>query len=63
VQQLAGAGVAAEIVDVPGASVLEQMLWAVQLGDLASYYAGLLNGVHPSPVGALDWLKRYLSER
>jgi glucose/mannose-6-phosphate isomerase len=62
-QQLAGAGVAAEIVDVPGASVLEQMLWAVQLGDLASYYAGLLNGVHPSPVGALDWLKRYLSER
>ncbi len=62
-QQLADAGVSAEVVDVPGSSVLEQMLWAVQFGDLTSYYAGLLNGVHPSPVGALDWLKRYLAER
>jgi hypothetical protein len=35
----------------------------VQLGDLTSYYAGLLNGVHPSPMGALDWLKRYLATR
>jgi glucose/mannose-6-phosphate isomerase len=62
-QQLAEAGVAAEAIDVPGPSVLSQMLWAVQLGDLASYYAGLLNGVHPSPVGALDWLKSYLAAR
>lgn len=62
-QQLADAGVAAEVLDVPGPSVLAQMLWAVQLGDLTSYYAGLLNGVHPSPMGALDWLKRYLSSR
>jgi glucose/mannose-6-phosphate isomerase len=62
-QQLAGAGVAAEVIDVPGPSVLAQVLWAVQLGDLTSYYAGLLNGVHPSPMGALDWLKRYLATR
>jgi len=62
-QQLADAGVAAEVLDVPGPSVLAQVLWAVQMGDLVSYYAGLLHGVHPSPVEALDWLKRYMAGR
>jgi glucose/mannose-6-phosphate isomerase len=62
-EQLGAAGVAAEVVDVPGASPLAQMLWAVQLGDFASYYMGLLNGVEPSPMGALDWLKAYMAAR
>lgn len=62
-QQLAEAGVAAEVLDVPGSSVLAQVLWAVQLGDFVSYYTGLLNGVRPSPVDALDWLKRYMAAR
>ena len=51
------AGVAAEIIDVPGPSVLAQMLWAVQFGDFVSYYLGLLYGVDPSEVRALEWMK------
>ncbi|HYM16858.1 MAG TPA: bifunctional phosphoglucose/phosphomannose isomerase [Dehalococcoidia bacterium] len=62
-RQLADAGVRAEVLHVPGESVLARVLWAVQMGDLTSYYAGLLHGVHPSPVGALDWLKRYMADR
>ena len=60
-EQLSGAGVAAEVVDVPGASVLAQMLYGVALGDFTSYYLGLLHGVDPSPVAALDWLKAYMA--
>ncbi len=62
-EQLAAAGVAAEVVDIPGASVLAQMLGGIALGDFTSYYLGLLHGVDPSPVPALDWLKSYMSAR
>jgi glucose/mannose-6-phosphate isomerase len=62
-EQLAAAGVSAEVVDIPGASVLAQMLSGVALGDFMSYYLGLLHGVEPSPVAALDWLKSYMSAR
>ena len=60
-QQLTAAGVAVEILDVPGASPLEEMLWAIQFGDFASYYLGILNGADPSEVRALDWLKDQMS--
>jgi glucose/mannose-6-phosphate isomerase len=56
-EQLSQAGIAAEVIDVAGAQPLEQMLWAIQLGDFVSYYLGLLNGADPSEVRALDWLK------
>ncbi len=61
VEQLTAAGVAVEVVDIPGPSVLAQMLHGVALGDFASYYLGLLHGVDPSPVAALDWLKSYMA--
>lgn len=57
------AGMKAEIIEVEGASLLAQMLRAVLLGDYVSYYLGLLNGVHPSPVEALGRLKDFLAER
>jgi glucose/mannose-6-phosphate isomerase len=57
------ASVAAEVIDVPGETLVEQMLHALLLGDFASYYAGLLNGVRPSPMGALDWLKSYMASK
>ncbi|MDP9236822.1 MAG: bifunctional phosphoglucose/phosphomannose isomerase [Chloroflexota bacterium] len=60
-QQLHTAGVAAEVVHVPGPSILAQMLWAIQLGDFMSYYLGLLHGVDPSPMGALEWIKSYMA--
>jgi glucose/mannose-6-phosphate isomerase len=56
-QQMRAAGVAAEVLDVPGSDVLSQMLCGVHFGDFVSYYLGLLNDAHPSPVEALDWLK------
>ncbi len=56
-EQLRAAGVSVEVLHVPGATVFEQMLWAIQFGDFASYYLGLLNGADPSEVRALDWLK------
>jgi hypothetical protein len=39
------------------------MLRGVLLGDLVSFYLGLLNGVDPSPVAALVELKEFLSTR
>jgi glucose/mannose-6-phosphate isomerase len=60
-EQMQAAGVPAELLDVPGPSVLAQMLWAIQLGDFVSYYLGLLNGVDPSEVRALDWMKARLA--
>ena len=60
-EQMHAAGLSAEVVDVPGPSTLAQMLWAIQLGDFVSYYLGLLNGVDPSEVRALDWIKARLA--
>ncbi len=62
-EQMRTAGVAAEVLDVPGPSVLSQMLWAVQFGDFASYYLGLLYGVDPSEVRALEWMKGRMAGR
>jgi glucose/mannose-6-phosphate isomerase len=58
-----GAGVATEILDVPGPSVLAQMLWAVHFGDFASYYLSVLNGVDASPVPGIESLKKALAGR
>lgn len=60
-EQMRAAGVAAEGIDVPGPSILAQMLWAIQLGDFVSYYLGLLYGVDPSEMRALEWIKARLA--
>jgi len=60
--ELRAHGIAAEIVDAAGASVLAQQLRAVQLGDFASYYLGILNEVNPSSMAALERLKKLLAE-
>ena len=60
-EQMRAAGVETSVLDVPGRGTLSQMLWAVQFGDFASYYLGILNGADPSEVRALDWLKGKLS--
>jgi len=57
------AGITAEVVEIPGANILAQMLRAVLLGDFASYDLGLLNGVHPSPVEPLERIKHRLSSQ
>ena len=60
-EQMRAAGVGVEVLDVPGDSVLSQMLWSIQFGDFTSYYLGLLNDVHPSPMAALEWIKERMS--
>jgi glucose/mannose-6-phosphate isomerase len=59
--QLAAAGVACEVVDCGGDSPLAEMLRAVSLGDFVSYYAGILHGVDPSSMQALEDLKRAMA--
>lgn len=61
-KQMRANGIDVEVVDVAGASVIEQMLSTVQLGDWVSYYTGILNDADPSPIAALDELKAQMSE-
>ena len=56
-EALTEAGVSHERVEAPGSSPLAQVLTAIYLGDLVSYYLGLLNNVEPAPVTAIDRLK------
>jgi glucose/mannose-6-phosphate isomerase len=49
-----------EALEVEGENALEEMLWAIHFGDYVSYYLAILNGVDPTPVSAIDSLKRAL---
>lgn len=45
-----------------GESVLERMFYTILLGDFASYYLAVLNGVNPRPVAVIDYLKGRLEK-
>ena len=60
-EALTEAGVSHERVEAHGSSQLAQVLTTIYLGDLVSYYLGLLNDVEPSPVTAIDRLKARLA--
>jgi glucose/mannose-6-phosphate isomerase len=55
-------GVAVEAVWGRGRCQLAQMLSLIHLGDYTSYYLSLLNGADPTPVRAIEVLKRRLAE-
>jgi len=57
---LARAGVAVEWVTARGQSHLAQVFSLVHFGDYVSYYLAILNGVDPSHVKAIDYLKAVL---
>ena len=48
------------IVQAEGGTKLEQMLWALLLGDFVSAYLGFLNGIDPTPVALVEELKKKL---
>lgn len=48
-------------VELQGDTVLEQLLWAVALGDFVSLYTALLNGLNPTPVDLIEKFKKELS--
>ena len=58
---LSGMRPKAEVVELQGETLLEQLLWGLALGEIVSIYAGILNGVNPEPVALVEQLKRELS--
>ncbi len=59
---LSGMRPAAEVVDVQGETLLQQLLWASTYGDFVSLYLALLNGVNPTPVDLVEKFKKALDE-
>jgi len=59
---LAKAGIACQIVEARGKSILAHVLSLVLLGDYTSFYLSILNQVDPTPVDAIDFVKRYLAQ-
>jgi glucose/mannose-6-phosphate isomerase len=51
-----------EIIDSQGKGELSQMMSLVYLGDWVSYYLAILNETDPTPVKAIGYLKKRLSE-
>ncbi len=56
------AGVSHRLVEAEGKSALAHMLSLILLGDYVSSYLALLNGVDPTPVDSIDYLKKRLAE-
>lgn len=54
-------GIAVEHVAARGERPLAQMLSAIHYGDYVSFYLALLNGVDPSHINAINYLKDVLS--
>ena len=59
---LSGKRPAAIVVDVQGKNPIEQLLWAVALGDFVSIYLALLNNLNPTPVDLVEKFKKALDE-
>ncbi len=57
---LSGMRPASVNVEAKGDSALEHMLYLVLLGDFATTYMGLLNGVNPTPVALVEKFKKEL---
>ncbi len=55
-------GLVLETIRAEGDSALAEMLWTIHLGDYITYYLALLNGVDPTPVEAIDFLKGQLAD-
>lgn len=51
-----------EVIVPQGDTLLEQLLWTIQLGDFVSIYLALLNGLNPTPVDIIEKLKASLSQ-
>lgn len=55
-------GIQYQLLDSRGSNPLSQVMSMVYLGDWVSYYLSILNGVDPTPVTEIDFLKKRLSE-
>ena len=48
------------IVNAEGETILEQLVWAIALGDFVSLYLAFLNNLDPTPVELIERLKKEL---
>jgi glucose/mannose-6-phosphate isomerase len=55
-------GISHQTIDSRGTSELSQMMGLIYLGDWVSYYLAILNEIDPTPVKAIDYLKKRLSK-
>ncbi|HET91152.1 MAG TPA: bifunctional phosphoglucose/phosphomannose isomerase [Chloroflexi bacterium] len=55
-------GVTAQVIQGRGENRLAHMLSLIHLGDYVSYYLAMLNGVDPTPVESIAFLKNRLAE-
>ena len=58
---LGQAGIGHKMVHAWGESPMAQMWSALHVGDYVSYYLAALNGIDPTPVERIDYLKRQLA--
>jgi len=59
---LSGQRPAAKRIDLQGDTLMQQLLWGGAFADFASIYAGILNGVDPTQVTAIEQLKMELAK-
>ncbi len=49
------------VVEPQGENLLEQLMWAIALGDFVTLYTAILNGINPTPVDLIERLKQELN--
>jgi glucose/mannose-6-phosphate isomerase len=59
---LTQSGISHEAIQVQGQSRFSQLLWAVHLVDFVSYYLAALNGVDPTPIDTITYLRQRLAQ-
>jgi glucose/mannose-6-phosphate isomerase len=50
------------VVSVQGETILQQLVWAITLGDFVSLYTALLGNIDPTPVDLIEKFKKTLAE-
>ena len=58
---LSGKRPKAQVINLRGKTLLEQLLWGCILADFVSIYVAILNGVDPVPVDLIEKLKKELA--
>ncbi len=58
---LAEAGISHEFVEAVGETAFAQVMGLVLFGDYLSFYLAMLNGIDPTPVYSIDFVKEYLA--
>jgi glucose/mannose-6-phosphate isomerase len=61
-QLLAKAKIRHEVVEATGASAIAQVISLILFGDYTSFYLAVLNGVDPTPIDSIDFIKKYLAQ-